>query len=131
MKSITYSSFTGKVVEGNRIGRKLGFPTANLLSDEPLPPKGVYVAHIEYEDKSFYGLLNIGTRPTLHLKEISVEVYIFEFFDIIYHQTLCITPLNFLSDEGMFNSLQQLQKQLEIDKINALRWLNENQYTTP
>jgi riboflavin kinase / FMN adenylyltransferase len=118
-----YNSFKGKVIEGNKIGRTIGFPTANIATSDSLPEKGVYIAEIRINELTFYGLLNIGTRPTLELTELSVEIFIFNFSETIYYQSVVITPLHFIRNEKKFNSLKELQLQMEKDKILAEKFL--------
>lgn len=119
-----YNSFNGIVIEGNKIGRTLGFPTANISTSDILPEKGVYVAEILIKEEKYYGLLNIGTRPTLYLKQLSIEVYIIDFSEDIYNQEIKITPLHFIRKEIKFNSLVELQSQMEKDKNLAETYLS-------
>ena len=120
-----YPTFKGKVIEGNRIGRTLGFPTANIATSDNIPSNGVYIAKIALQDKFFYGLLSIGTRPTLDLKEMSIEVFIFDFMGDIYQQEMQVTPLHYIRNEITFNSLKELKTQLERDRDIARQWLKE------
>lgn len=120
---MSYHSFNGIVIQGNQIGRTIGFPTANISTTDTIPQNGVYVAEIQIKQQSYYGLLNIGIRPTLHLTERSIEVYIFDFSEKIYAQQIQIIPLHFIRKEIKFNSLSELEKQLEKDKKFAMEWL--------
>ena len=113
---MAFTTFKGKVIEGNKIGRELGFPTANISTSDILPEKGVYVAKIQVKGNFFYGILNIGTRPTLHLTQLSIEVHIFNFVEDIYNQDILITPLHFIRNEMMFDSINGLKMQMEKDK---------------
>ena len=122
---MNYPSFSGIVIHGNHIGRTLGFPTANIATSDTIPLKGVYIAHITLKDKTYYGLLNIGTRPTLHLTQISIEVYIFDFSKDIYNQKMQITPLHFIRTEMKFNTLNELKKEMEKDEMFAREWIYE------
>lgn len=108
-------SLQGKVVAGFQNGRKLGYPTANLLVDAEklIPENGVYLVQ---SDRG-YGMLNIGTRPTLHNgRQQSIEVHLFDFEGDLYGQTLCIHLLRHLRKEREFDSLSALEAQLKQDE---------------
>ncbi len=118
----------GTVAEGNKIGRKISFPTANLQMEEPLkilPKNGVYSAVILLDGKEYNGMLNIGYRPTIDDKQsdISVECNIFDFAGDIYGKKLNIFPQKFVREEQKFDSLQQLAEQLEKDRMQILKTL--------
>ncbi len=120
---MAYNTFKGTVIEGNKMGRKLGYPTANLSTTETLPPRGVYLAKIKLQTQTFYGLLNIGIRPTFELTQLCIEVHIFDFKDTIYNQSLHITPLFFIREEIKFNSIHALQQQMKKDEEIAKNYL--------
>jgi riboflavin kinase/FMN adenylyltransferase len=108
----------GKVIEGFQNGRKLGYPTANLHVDanKLIPKKGAYFVKTEYG----FGMLNVGTRPTLHNGcQCSIEVHIFDFEDCLYGKQMCMELLCWLRGEREFDSLASLQEQLEEDERNA------------
>ncbi|MFC2151384.1 bifunctional riboflavin kinase/FAD synthetase [Bacteroidota bacterium] len=112
---------SGNVVEGNQIGRKIGFPTANIKIPEPykqVPKDGVYAVRVRLNGESFFGMLNIGTRPTIESIPDSknIEVHILEFDQKIYNQTVTVTFVKRIRDEKKFNNLEDLTKQLEKDK---------------
>ncbi|MDD2351998.1 MAG: riboflavin biosynthesis protein RibF [Candidatus Caldatribacteriota bacterium] len=114
----------GKVVHGDKRGSTaLSFPTANLeINDEKLLPKnGVYVAFATFGDKKYRSLVNIGFRPTIKQKNknISVEVFIFDFCDEIYNDILSINLLKRIRSEKCLASLNDLASQIEKDKIKA------------
>lgn len=123
---MNYTSIKGKVIKGNKIGRQLGFPTANISTTDTLPEKGVYVAEIRIKDQHYYGIVNIGTRPTLHLSQLTVEVHILNFSDNIYDQIIEITPLQYIRKEMKFKTMKALQLQMENDKGFALQWLQSH-----
>lgn len=117
----------GTVVRGYGKGRDLGFPTANLQLTEPdqlVPASGVYSVEVLYGGKSYRGMLNIGTRPTMHNgSERSIEVHIFDFGQDIYGQPLRVILKDYLRPEQAFPSLEALKAQLEADKKLILsRW---------
>lgn len=117
-----YYCLSGKVVRGNEIGRSIDFPTANLLIDDTtklIPKKGVYAVEVCVENKSFHGMMNIGTKPTLGDNSQTIEVHIFDFDKIIYDDQISIFLVGRLRDEVPFSNLNQLKNQLEKDKIRA------------
>ena len=122
---LTYNySFSGKVVKGFEVGRKIGFPTANLepVDEEKLiPAPGVYAVDVCHEGKILRGMMNIGVRPTLENgNHTSMEVHIFDFDADIYHQIIEVRFLKKIRDEQKFASVEGLVEQLKADKISAL-----------
>ena len=112
-------SLTGVVVAGNRMGRTIGFPTANLRPYEPLkliPARGVYVVEAEVLGKRYRGMTDIGTRPTVGGTFPTIETHILDFDEDIYGLPLTITFLRRLRDEIHFPSLDALRQQLERDR---------------
>lgn len=111
---------TGKVVYGDRRGSTIGFPTANIepLSEYKLIPKnGVYFVSAEVKGKKYYGMMNIGNRPTIAEGEkIFLEVNIFDFNENIYGETIKIEFLKYLREERKFSSLDELVTQLNKDR---------------
>lgn len=116
----------GVVVAGNRIGRTIGFPTANLSLYEPLkliPAGGVYVVSVTVLGKTHLGICNIGTRPTLaDGRGQIVETHILDFDEEIYGLDLRIEFISRLRDERKFDSLDDLKKQLKKDLSAALKF---------
>lgn len=121
--------FEGTVVEGNKLGRTLGYPTANLhiSSEEKLVPgNGVYAVIVTMEvsgghlkSKTCKGMMNIGLRPTVDGKKRVIEVNIFDFTGDLYGQTLQVHLYQFLRGEIKFNGLEELKNQLEKDRLAA------------
>lgn len=111
-------SLSGEITHGNKIGRTIGFPTANLsVSPQKLLPKnGVYVVDVLLDSNRFKGLLNIGTRPTLNGEDKSIEVHIIDFDEDIYKKTVVLKIKKRLRDEQKFDSLAQLKAQIAKDK---------------
>ena len=115
-------SLTGVVVAGNRMGRTIGFPTANLRLYEPLkliPAMGVYVVEAEVLGKKYRGMTDIGTRPTVGGTFPTIETHILDFDEDIYGLPLTITFLRRLRDEIHFPSLDALKHQLELDRASC------------
>jgi riboflavin kinase/FMN adenylyltransferase len=112
----------GEVAAGNKVGRQLGFPTANLKSEERilLPKKGVYLVQVWLDNCRHFGLLNIGLRPTL-TKTLSpvAEIHILEFEHDIYGRWLEVYLLERLRDEKKFANLDQLVEQIKTDVSSA------------
>ncbi len=121
-KYLAYEYFiSGNVVEGNQIGRKIGFPTANIKIPEPfkqVPRDGVYAVRVRLNGDSYFGMLNIGSRPTIDatLTIKNIEVHIFDFDQKIYNQTVTVSFVKRIRDEKKFNGLEELSEQLIKDK---------------
>jgi riboflavin kinase / FMN adenylyltransferase len=118
---LTYPyAFTGFVVNGFKVGKKIGFPTANLQPVEPdklIPGVGVYAVEIEWGNAVYKAMMNIGNRPTLENgNAISLEVHIINFDADIYHQTLKVTFIKKIREEKKFDSIGSLIEQLKNDK---------------
>ena len=114
-----FFKLSGTVTKGQSLGRTISFPTANLLIDSQhkiIPPKGVYLVSIFHHENQYYGMMNIGTRPTLNGDKQTIEVHIFEFDKNIYDDTLTIHFIEKIRDEQKFESLDVLKKQLIKDK---------------
>lgn len=123
----TYGNFTGKVIHGMEIGRTLGYPTANISSDNvPAYLQGVYVVSITLPclTHTYYGIMNIGVRPSLGLHNMSIEVHILDFHHDIYNQAVQIKPLCKLRNEQKFNTLEDLKQQITIDKQQAIQYIS-------
>ncbi|HEX7457409.1 MAG TPA: bifunctional riboflavin kinase/FAD synthetase [Ginsengibacter sp.] len=132
--------FEGNVIEGNKLGRTLGYPTANIEVNDKnklIPANGVYAVEVSIATdndivhqisyvKHLKAMMNIGVRPTVGGTKKVIEVNIFDFDTSIYNQTIRVYVNYFLRDEIKFNGLDALKEQLSIDKINALKLLNKN-----
>ncbi len=120
-------SISGIVVKGNRIGRTLSYPTANILIENKwklIPCDGVYVVRVILKNKQYFGMLNIGNKPTLNEGKHSLEVHIFDFSDDIYDAEIKVEFLKRIRDEKYFESLADLQSQLKIDENNCMKYLD-------
>ena len=117
----------GTIVSGYQVGRKIGFPTANLQVDFPnklIPAIGVYAVRVSVNGQSHRGMLNIGHRPTLNNgTDLSIEVHILDFEGDIYHQPMRIEFVDFLRPEAKFNSVDELVLQIQKDKEATLQVL--------
>ena len=115
-------SFTGKVVHGLKLGRTIGFPTANLqveASYKLIPKDGVYVVYSLIEGRKVYGMMSIGKNPTIQGKGASIEVYFFDFNQDLYGQDLTIYFVKYLREERKFSSVALLKKQIQDDETAA------------
>ncbi|HBA99496.1 MAG TPA: riboflavin biosynthesis protein RibF [Porphyromonadaceae bacterium] len=114
-------TLSGKIVEGYRVGRTIGFPTANIRSWERfkvVPELGVYAVLVHIRDIIYEGMLYIGTRPTLHDDpEISVEVNIFDFSGDLYNQSLTVEFIDFIRADRKFDAMEELVTQIHKDKF--------------
>ncbi len=122
-----YYAITGMVVPGNKIGRQLGFPTANILPDNEyklIPGDGIYAVRVEFENVFYDGMLSIGFRPTIGLSDRTIEVNIFNFDKDIYNNQLTIHFINKFRDEMKFENLDELQVQLHKDYETAKKILS-------
>ena len=117
----------GTVVDGYKVGRKIGFPTANLRVDFPnklIPSVGVYAVFVHVNGQKYKGMLNIGHRPTINNgNDLSIEVHILDFQGDIYHQKMRIEFIEFLRPEMKFNSVDELVLQIQKDKEDTTRVL--------
>ena len=117
----------GMVVDGYKVGRKIGFPTANLRVDFPnklIPSIGVYAVYVYVNGEKHKGMLNIGYRPTINNgTDLSIEVHILDFQDDIYHQKMRIEFIEFLRPEEKFHSVDELILQMQKDKEDTIRVL--------
>ena len=111
-------SVSGEVIHGKKLGRTIGYPTANI-SVNPLkflPKKGAYIVDAFVKNQQFKGMLSIGTNPTVDGKSLSVEVYILDFDSDIYGEAISVNFREFLHEEIKFESLDQLIERLDEDQ---------------
>lgn len=118
----TYT-LTGTVVTGKKLGRTIGYPTANIQVKDQyklIPGDGVYAVRIKHKNVFYGGMLNIGNNPTVEGKGKSIEVNIFDFDKVIYGDEATIYFVERLRDEVKFNNLEELKEQLAKDKLESL-----------
>lgn len=121
-KMLTYSySLEGIVVDGNKLGRKIGFPTANielLEKNKLIPPMGVYAVWVYFNHFRYKGMLYIGNRPTIPQQEgLRIEVNLLDFNKNLYGEKLTVELVEFLREDMKFDNLEELVNQLEKDRI--------------
>tara|TARA_B100001093_G_scaffold414176_1_gene404218 strand:- start:1984 stop:2916 length:933 start_codon:yes stop_codon:yes gene_type:complete len=112
-------SLSGTIVKGDKIGRKIGFPTANLYIEEKYklkPQNGVYLVQCHWDNQKYFGMMNVGKRPTISGKETQIETYFFDFDGDLYGKKLNINLLEKIRDEQKYDSLESLGNQLSIDQ---------------
>lgn len=122
-------SITGIIVEGNKIGRDIGFPTANIQLDHSfklLPKQGVYIVEAEFDQKKYPAMLNIGFKPTINqpLPAMTIEVHLIGFSGNIYHQNMTIYFHKQIRDELKFENIEALKKQLILDKEETIKYFH-------
>ena len=127
-KYLGYNYFMqGTIVSGYQVGRKIGFPTANLqvdFSNKLIPAIGVYAVRVSVNGQNYKGMLNIGHRPTINNgTDLSIEVHILDFEGDIYNQPMRIEFVDFLRPEAKFQSVDELVLQIQKDKEAALLML--------
>ena len=112
-------SVSGKVIHGKKIGRTIGYPTANIDIDpiKILPKKGAYIVEVFVKNRKLKGMLSVGTNPTVHGNALSTEVYILDFDEDIYGEEISVNFREFLHEEIKFESLDKLIERLDEDKI--------------
>ncbi len=118
---------SGTVLKGKQLGRTIGFPTANLQIDEKfklIPQNGVYVVKSILDQKTIFGMMNIGFNPTVDGENLSIEIHFFDFDADLYDQKISVSILEYLRAEQKFNSIDLLKQQLEKDKNDALAYIN-------
>ncbi|HUQ97050.1 MAG TPA: riboflavin kinase, partial [Chitinophagaceae bacterium] len=119
--------FSGLVIHGDKIGRTLGYPTANLQylnNDKIHLGHGVYAATATLHKTVINGMLSIGNRPTLTNSAEMVEINLFDFEETIYGQELKITVYKYLRAQEKYSNIDLLKSQLQEDKLQSLKWLN-------
>ena len=115
-------SLSGKIVHGKSIGRTLGFPTANIEVKEEyklLPKNGVYLIQSVFNHNKYFGMMNIGIKPTIKESSKTIEVNFFDFEGDLYHKNIEVNIKKFIRDEIKFDSLELLKSQILKDKINC------------
>lgn len=120
----------GRVAEGKKLGRQLGFPTVNILAheDKLFPPNGVYATATVYDGNLYYGMTNVGYNPTVNGKHKTVETNLFDFDKVIYGEPILTFFFKWLRDERKFPSVEALRDRLAIDTVNAAEYFKSEEY---
>ncbi len=122
-------SIHGRVIKGDKIGRTIGFPTANIFVEETyklIPSDGIYAVTVEMNNEVFKGMAYIGQRPTINGMTRNIEVNIFDFNKEIYGQDITMTFLEFLRHDVKFTGLEALKEQLQKDKEATLAYFKKS-----
>jgi riboflavin kinase/FMN adenylyltransferase len=116
--------YYGKVIHGLGKGKEFGFPTTNIkLNNNELDINcGVYVAEVKVYDKTFKGMLYVGTRPTFDLLETTIEIHILEFNEVIYNQDISFQILHKIRDDIKFSNTETLIEQLHQDRETVYKY---------
>lgn len=117
---------SGRIIKGDKLGRVLGFPTANIdldSHDKLVPAEGIYAVTVLHGHATYGGMLYIGNRPTVDGSRRSIEVNIFDFEKDIYGETIQVSFHQLLRSDSKFEDLESLKRQLEHDKVTALQAL--------
>ncbi|NJK93856.1 MAG: bifunctional riboflavin kinase/FAD synthetase [Bacteroidales bacterium] len=125
-----YYTLSGVVVKGQRLGRTIGFPTANIFVDDEhklIPKDGVYAVKVKVENNYYQGMLNIGNRPTVNKNpdDKTIEVNIFGFNEDIYAKNVTLFFIERIRDEVKFTGIENLKNQLEVDKGKSIELLKK------
>ena len=115
-------SIDGKVIKGRQLGKKIGFPTANIdIKDYIIAKPGVYAVRAKKQNNTKFirGIANLGFRPTFNQKKILLEVHLFNFSKNLYNKYLTVNFLKFIRKEKKFKNINQLKKQIKIDLRKA------------
>lgn len=121
--------FEGKVIEGDKIGRTIGYPTANLQLNDPeklVPADGVYAVEVYRKKELLKGMMYIGSRPVVNGKRRVIEVNIFDFDENIYDEYLKIIFKSFIRKDLILSNLDNLKNQLYLDKVAVEKALNNS-----
>ncbi|NNE30160.1 MAG: riboflavin biosynthesis protein RibF [Saprospiraceae bacterium] len=125
---------TGKIIRGERIGRDLGFPTANVEVDNSwklIPKAGIYAVRARVKGKSYEGMMYIGDRPTIeHLKKRTIEVHLFDFTGEIYGEEMMVFIDQFSREDQRFENFEELKSAIALDEINIKKFYAERGQAT-
>nr|WP_314836303.1 bifunctional riboflavin kinase/FAD synthetase [uncultured Flavobacterium sp.] len=128
-KYLGYEYFlTGTIIKGKQLGRTIGFPTANLKIEENyklIPRNGVYIVSSIINNKTVFGMMNIGLNPTVNGENQTIEIHFFDFEADLYHQKITVSLLHRIRSEQKFDSVVLLKEQLEKDQNYAKAFLNK------
>jgi riboflavin kinase/FMN adenylyltransferase len=120
---------TGTISRGKQLGRTIDFPTANLKIEENyklIPRNGAYVVKSIINQKTVYGMMNIGFNPTVASENLSIEIHYFDFDEDLYDQKISVSILERLRPEQKFGSVDLLKEQLEKDEQTALNYIDKH-----
>lgn len=125
-----FYTITGTVGHGDKIGQKIGFPTANIFVNSPnkiIPADGVYAVKVNVKNRDLQGMLYIGNRPTINGTKKNIEVNIFGFNEDIYQEEIRVTFIHQTRGDMKFESLEKLSEKLAEDKTETLKILSDHE----
>lgn len=120
-------TFTGKVIAGHKLGRKLGFPTANMaMADDAPAPDGVYAARVAFGGGSYEAMASLGRRPSVSDGgERMLEVHLFGFSGDLYDKDIAVELVSFMRPQEKFGSLDELRLRIEGDMADIQEYFNK------
>ena len=121
-------NLSGKIIKGDELGRKIGYPTANLKIFEKYklkPQNGVYLTRTKLNKQTYFGMMNIGIRPTISAKNNQIETHLFNFNGNLYDHEMTLEILEKIRVEKKFESIEKLKIQLDIDKRHCQKLIPE------
>ena len=121
-------SVSGTIVKGNQLGRKLGFPTINIMTEEyrAYPPNGVYATKVYIDKKQYLGITNIGYAPTVDVEVKRIETYIYDFNEDVYGKHAKVEFYKFIRPERKFNSIDELKSEVDKNKQQVTEYFSSN-----
>lgn len=120
---------SGIIIQGKQLGRTIGFPTANLKIEEEyklIPKNGVYIVKSTINQKTVFGIMNIGINPTVNGEKLSIEVHFIDFDGDLYNSKIEISVLERIREEQKFDSIELLKQQIQKDKDLAISYIIKN-----
>lgn len=117
---------SGKIITGKQLGRTIGFPTANIKIEENyklIPKNGVYIVKSHLQEKTVFGIMNIGLNPTVNGEDLSIEVHFLDFDADLYNKNITVSVIARIRDEQKFTSIDLLKAQIQEDKNYAISFI--------
>lgn len=117
---------SGKIITGKQLGRTIGFPTANIKIEENyklIPKNGVYIVKSHLQEKTVFGIMNIGLNPTVNGEDLSIEVHFLDFEADLYNKNITVSVIARIRDEQKFTSIDLLKAQIQEDKNYAISFI--------
>ena len=119
---------SGKIITGKQLGRTIGFPTANIKIEENyklIPKNGVYIVKSHLQEKTVFGIMNIGLNPTVNGEDLSIEVHFLDFDADLYNKNITVSVIARIRDEQKFTSIDLLKAQIQEDKNYAISFIKK------
>lgn len=119
---------SGKIITGKQLGRTIGFPTANIKIEENyklIPKNGVYIVKSHLQEKTVFGIMNIGLNPTVNGEDLSIEVHFLDFEADLYNKNITVSVIDRIREEQKFTSIDLLKAQIQEDKNYAISFIKK------